>query len=118
MEERVLMISAARKQRREGMSHRGNVTPASPGRVDGPAACAARLGPDGVRGVGDFCDPAKIYDIPGLPTGDIPSWHRFRPAGKRATLLPADGQRTENGDGTLQNPPYWGSVCIQVGRIL
>ena len=32
--------------------------------------------------------------------------------------FPADGQRTENGDGTLRNPPYWGSVCIPVGRIL
>ena len=55
------------------VSHRGNVTPASPGRVDGPAACTARRGPDGVRGVVDFCYPAKIYDSPGLPTGDIPS---------------------------------------------
>ncbi len=55
------------------VSHRGNVTPASSGRVDGPAACGARRGPDGVRGVVDFCEPAKIYDSPGLPTGDIPS---------------------------------------------
>ena len=51
------------------VSHRGNVTPASSGRVDGPAACRARRGPDGVRGVVDFCDPAKIHDSPGLPTG-------------------------------------------------
>ena len=58
------------------VSHRGNVTPASSGRVDGPAACAARRGPDGVRGVVDFCDSAKIHDIPGLPTGDIPSRRR------------------------------------------
>ena len=58
------------------VSHRGNVTPASSGRVDGPAACRARRGPDGVRGVVDLCDPAKIYDIPGLPTGDIPSRKR------------------------------------------
>ena len=58
------------------VSHRGNVTPASSGRVDGPAACAARRGPDGVRGVVGFCEPAKIYDIPGLPTGDIPSRSR------------------------------------------
>ena len=55
------------------VSRRGNVTPASSGRVDGPAACKARRGPDGVRGGVDFCDPAKIRDIPGLPTGDIPS---------------------------------------------
>ena len=55
------------------VSRRGNVPPASPGRVDGPAACTARRGPDGVRGVVDFCEPAKIHDIPGLPTGDIPS---------------------------------------------
>ena len=52
---------------------RGNVTPASSGRVDGPAACTQGVGPDGVRGVGDFCEPAKITDSPGLPTGDIPS---------------------------------------------
>ena len=55
------------------VSHRGNVTPASSGRVAGPAACRARRGPDGVRGVVGFCEPAKIHDIPGLPTGDIPS---------------------------------------------
>ena len=61
------------------VSRRGNVTPASSGRVDGPAACTARRGPDGVRGVMDFCEPAKIHDIPGLPTGDITS--RQRPAG-------------------------------------
>ena len=58
------------------VSRRGNVTPASSGRVDGPAACAARRGPDGVRGVGDFCEPAKIHDSPGLPTGDIHSRKR------------------------------------------
>ena len=58
------------------VSRRGNVTPASSGRVDGPAACGARRGPDGVRGVVDFCDAAKIYDSPGLPTGDIPSRKR------------------------------------------
>ena len=58
------------------MPHRENVTPASSGRVDGPAACRARRGPDGVRGVGDFCEPAKIHDSPGLPTGDIPSRKR------------------------------------------
>ena len=62
------------------VSHRGNVTPASPGRVDGPAACGARRGPDGVRGVVDFCEPAKIHDIPGIPTGDIPS--RMQPDGR------------------------------------
>ena len=55
------------------VSHRGNVSPATPGRVDGPAACEARRGPDGVRGVVDFCDPAKILDLPGRPPGDIPS---------------------------------------------
>ena len=60
------------------VSHRGNVTPASSGRVAGPATCGARRGPDGVRGVVGFCDPAKIHDSPGLPTGDIPS--RKRPA--------------------------------------
>ena len=58
------------------VSRRGNVTPASSGRVDGPAACTARRGPDGVRGVVDFCNSAKIDDIPGLPTGDIPSRKR------------------------------------------
>ena len=57
------------------VSRRGNVTPASSGRVDGPAACTTRRGPDGVRGVVDFCEPAKIHNIPGLPTGDITSRH-------------------------------------------
>ena len=61
------------KTKPESVSRRGNVTPASSGRVDGPAACAARRGPDGVRGAVDFCEPAKIHDSPGLPTGDIPS---------------------------------------------
>ena len=69
------------------VSHRGNVTPASSGRVDGPAACTARRGPDGVRGVVDFCDPAKISDVPGLPTGDIPS--RKRTAGGKKISLPS-----------------------------
>ena len=114
------------------VSHRGNVTPASSGRVDGPAACTARRGPDGVRGVVDFCDPAKIHDSPGLPTGGTLS-AGVRPEGKRATSLPgiasgrqgnrrhpfpADGRRTEHGTEALRNPPYWGSVCIPVGRIL
>ena len=72
--------------RRPGMlsgrvSNRGNVTPASPGRVDGPAACAARREPDGVRGAGDFCNPAKISTPPGLPTGDITSRKRAIAAG-------------------------------------
>ena len=49
---------------------------------------SARRGADGVRGIVDFCDPAKINDIPGLPTGDIPS--RKRPAdGTPMTSLPA-----------------------------
>ena len=57
-------------------SHRGNVTSASPGRVAGPAACTARRGPDGVRG-GSWIF-AKNHDIPGLPTGGIPSrWQRM-----------------------------------------
>ena len=72
------------------VSHRGNVSPATPGRVDGPAACTARRGPDGVRGVVDFCDPAKIRDIPGLPTGDI------LPAGDRPTKnLSADDEQPD-----------------------
>ena len=41
------------------VSHRGNVTPASPGRVDGPAACTARRGPDGVRGGRRFLRTCK-----------------------------------------------------------
>ena len=69
------------------VSRRGNVTPASSGRVDGPAACAARRGPDGVRGVVDFCEPAKIHDSPGLPTGDIPS--RRQPAGRETGNIPS-----------------------------
>ena len=80
------------------VSHRGNVTPASSGRVDGPAACAARREPDGVRGVVDFCEPAKILDSPGLPTGDITSCKQ--PAVIK-TCAPASQQTT-----TLQNPPF------------
>ena len=72
------------------VSHRGNVTPASSGRVDGPAACKARRGPDGVRVVVDFCEPAKIHDIPGLPTGDIPS--REQPAGRKTGDIPSREQ--------------------------
>ena len=75
------------------VSHRGNVTPASSGRVDGPAACKARRGPDGVRGVVDFCYPAKISDIPGLPTGDIPS--REQPAGRKTGGIPSRGQTAD-----------------------
>ena len=52
-----------RKRRPEAtpgrVSHRGNVSPATPGRVDGPAACAARRGPDGVRGGRRFLRPCK-----------------------------------------------------------
>ena len=63
------------------VSRRGNVTPASSGRVAGPAACTARRGPDGVRGAGDFCDPAKISNPPEFP---------------RATTLPASGRPAGN----------------------
>ena len=76
------------------VSHRGNVTPASSGRVDGPAACTARRGPDGVRGVEDFCEPAKISDIPGLPTGDIPS--RKRPADRKTCDIPSRKRPAEH----------------------
>ena len=85
--ERTIKTSAGSNTTPGRVSHRGNVTPASSGRVDGPAACTARRGPDGVRGVVDFCDPAKIYDIPGLPTGDIPS--RRQPAGRETGDSPS-----------------------------
>ena len=98
------MISRRPEALPERVSRRGNVTPASSGRVDGPAACAARRGPDGVRGVVDFCEPAKILDSPGLPTGDIPSQHL------------AKRQRTEPKHCEIR--PTGGSVYIPVGRIL
>ena len=91
------MISRRPEATAGRVPHRGNVTPASSGRVAGPAACRARRGPDGVREVVDFCDPAKIYDIPGLPTGGIPS--RKQPAGRKTGDIPsrqtAKGRRTE-----------------------
>ena len=71
--ERVMNDTYRPKAKPGRVSRRGNVTPASSGRVDGPADCGARRGPDGVRGVVDFCDHAKIHDSPGLPTGDITS---------------------------------------------
>ena len=125
------MISRRPEATAGRVSRRGNVTPASSGRVDGPAACRARRGPDGVRGVVDFCDPAKIRDIPGLPTGGIPSrrqlagretgnihsLHRFRPAEKRATSLLAGSQWTIDGIEALQNPPNWCTFYLPVGRI-
>ena len=49
--ERVMNDTYRPKAKLGRVSHRGNVTPASSGRVDGPAACTARRGPDGVRGV-------------------------------------------------------------------
>ena len=81
------------------VSHRGNVSPATPGRVDGPAACGARRGPDGVRGVVDFCEHAKIHDSPGLPTGDTLSGELSADRKTGDTLpgeLPADGEGCRN----------------------
>ena len=43
----LILIEKSRPEAMPGrVPHRGNVTPASSGRVDGPAACRARRGPD------------------------------------------------------------------------
>ena len=71
------------------MPHRGNVTPASSGRVDGPAACRARLGKAWTgRGPGGswiFASLQKSTTSPDFPRAtSLPA--SKRPAEKQATF--------------------------------